>query len=193
MLARAKRKTGPSKKQQSRAFTLQEADTIIAALRLWQRSPAYPKINIAEEHGDMLDDSAIDDLIEEINFGDVSIPPKPESEINPLRQSDKELAILDAALNVAEDILLPLLKPYGSTKLKAAFLQHVQIHLGEELLNIQAHGHRNDDPDDVPKPTVYQGLVNLAELIAAGNTDYESLERRAKEVLIRLEAIKLSR
>jgi hypothetical protein len=67
MLARTKRKTGPSKKQKPRTFTSQETDTIIAALRLWQRSPAYPEIEIAEEHGVMLDDNAIDDLIERIN------------------------------------------------------------------------------------------------------------------------------
>jgi hypothetical protein len=73
MSARTKRKTGPSKKQKPRTFTSQETDTIIAALRLWQRSPAYPEIEIAEEHGDMLSDSSIDDLIEEINFGDVLI------------------------------------------------------------------------------------------------------------------------
>jgi hypothetical protein len=50
-----------------RTFTSQETDTIIAALRLWQRSPAYPEIEIAQEHGDELDDAAIDDLIEKIN------------------------------------------------------------------------------------------------------------------------------
>ncbi len=67
MLARTKRKPGPSKKQKPRTFTSQETDTIIAALRLWQRSPAYPEIEIAQEHGDELDDAAIDDLIEKIN------------------------------------------------------------------------------------------------------------------------------
>jgi hypothetical protein len=70
--SRPKSKKGP-KKQKPRTFTSQETDTIIAALRLWQRSPAYPEIEIAEEHGAMLDDEAIDDLIEEINFGDARI------------------------------------------------------------------------------------------------------------------------
>jgi hypothetical protein len=46
-------------------LTQAECDTIIAALRLWQRSPAYPEIEIAEEHGNMLDDNAIDELIED--------------------------------------------------------------------------------------------------------------------------------
>ena len=47
-----------------RTFTSQETDTIIAALRLWQRCPAYPEIEIAEEHGKMLSDKEIDRLIE---------------------------------------------------------------------------------------------------------------------------------
>ena len=71
--ASTKRKSGPSKKQKPRTFTSQETDTIIAALRLWQRCPMYPEIEIAEEHGDMLSDSSIDDLMEEINFGDVLV------------------------------------------------------------------------------------------------------------------------
>jgi hypothetical protein len=46
-------------------LTQKECDTIIAALRLWQRSPAYPEIELAEEHGTALGDKAIDTLIEE--------------------------------------------------------------------------------------------------------------------------------
>jgi hypothetical protein len=45
-------------------LTQAECDTIIAALRLWQRSPAYPEIDIAEDHGEALGDSEIDLLIE---------------------------------------------------------------------------------------------------------------------------------
>jgi hypothetical protein len=45
-------------------LTHAECDTIIAALRLWQRSPAYPEIDIAEEHGESLGDAEIDALIE---------------------------------------------------------------------------------------------------------------------------------
>ncbi len=45
-------------------FTARQTDTIIAALRLWQRSPAHPEIEIAEEHGKMLSDKEIDLLIE---------------------------------------------------------------------------------------------------------------------------------
>ena len=45
-------------------LTQAECDTIIAALRLWQRSPAYPEIDIAEEHGEALGDAEIDSLIE---------------------------------------------------------------------------------------------------------------------------------
>jgi hypothetical protein len=169
-----------------RTFTAQETDTIIAALRLWQRCPMYPEIEIAEEHGDMLSDSSIDDLIEEINFGDVSAPPRPEPAINRLRQSDKELAILDAAVNVAEDILKSLLCSHNATQVKDAFLQHVRTHLGEELMNIAAHGHRNDVSEDEPTPSIYDEMTGLAELVAAGNTDYDGLERRANEILARI-------
>ena len=45
-------------------FTSRQTDTIIAALRLWQRSLAYPEIDLAEEHGKMLSDKEIDALIE---------------------------------------------------------------------------------------------------------------------------------
>jgi hypothetical protein len=44
-------------------FSSRQTDTLIAALRLWQRAPAYPEIEIAEEHGKMLSDKEIDDLI----------------------------------------------------------------------------------------------------------------------------------
>ena len=47
-----------------RKFTPRQSDTIIAALRLWQRAPQYPEIEIAEEHGKMLTDKEIDSLIE---------------------------------------------------------------------------------------------------------------------------------
>jgi hypothetical protein len=45
-------------------FTPRQTDTIIAALRLWQRVPQYPEIEIAEGHGKMLSDKEIDRLIE---------------------------------------------------------------------------------------------------------------------------------
>jgi hypothetical protein len=45
-------------------FSPRQTDTIIAALRLWQRIPQYPEIEIAEEHGKMLSDKEIDTLIE---------------------------------------------------------------------------------------------------------------------------------
>jgi hypothetical protein len=53
--------------QRTLIFTARETDCIIAALRLFQRAPAYPEIEIAEEHGTMLDDAEIDALIEQIN------------------------------------------------------------------------------------------------------------------------------
>lgn len=46
-------------------LTQAECDTIIAALRLWQRAPAYPEIELSEEHGEALGDTEIDTLIEE--------------------------------------------------------------------------------------------------------------------------------
>ena len=46
-------------------LTQSECDTIIAALRLWQRSPAYPEMELAEEHGEALGDAEIDRLIED--------------------------------------------------------------------------------------------------------------------------------
>ncbi len=49
------------------------SDTIIAALRLWQRAPAYPEIEISEEHGEALGDTEIDTLIEEKLNGDAKM------------------------------------------------------------------------------------------------------------------------
>jgi hypothetical protein len=72
---------------------------------------------------------------------------------NPLRQNDSELAILDSACTTAEEILRPLLKFYSAESVAQAFKEHLQIHLEEELMNIEAHGHRNDDPADTPLPS----------------------------------------
>ena len=101
-----------------------------------------------------------------------------------------QLAILDRALNVAEDILLKF--PIGRNELavkslpnfvSSAFAEHVRIHLAIELRNISNHGHRNDDPEDQPKPSTYTQLVQLTELIAAGNTEFKTLEQSAKRIL----------
>ena len=46
------------------SFSPRQTDTIIAALRLWQRAPQYPEIELAEEHGKMLSDKEIDAPIE---------------------------------------------------------------------------------------------------------------------------------
>jgi hypothetical protein len=59
---------------------------------------------------------------------------------------------LDAALTSAEEHLrksLPNLKPHD---LALGFEDHVRRHLNCELSNIAAHGHRNDDAEDVPLP-----------------------------------------
>jgi hypothetical protein len=153
-------------------------DTLIAALRLWQRAPQYPEIELAEEHGNQLTDGEIEDLIQEINLGS-----RPRTEINSLDTGEKQTAILDEALNVAEDILKPLLKLYSADYVSELFKAHVRCHLGEELINIEAHGHRNDSEDDEPPVTTYQELLSLALLVRAGNTEFGGLERRANEVL----------
>lgn len=58
--------------ERSRTFTSREIDTIIAALRLWQRVPANSKqpmlAEIANEHGDALTVKEVDYLIEKIQF-----------------------------------------------------------------------------------------------------------------------------
>jgi hypothetical protein len=69
---------------------------------------------------------------------------------NPLRQTDSELAVLDSACTAAEESLRPLLKFYSAESVAEAFKEHLQCHLLEELTNIEAHGHRNDDPNDPP-------------------------------------------
>jgi len=103
-------------------------------------------------------------------------------------QSDRELAILDDALSAAEEILRPLLAKSSASEVTAAFEQHVATHLGVEMSNLEKHGHVNDDPNDEPsQPTVYRALVELAQLVQAGNTEFDGLERRAKEVLARIE------
>ncbi len=69
----------------------------------------------------------------------------------------------------------------------AAFKQHVASHLGIEMSSLEEHGHVNDDPNDEPsQPTVYRALVELAQLVQEGNTEFEGLERRANTVLERV-------
>jgi hypothetical protein len=177
-------------------LTPRQTDTILAALRYWQRCPAYPEMELAEEHGEPLTDAEIDSLCESMNFGKTIVagepvsmfvetiarmktesefggnPPEAEDWIctlndliasarkllkakaetitNPLRCNDKELAILDQALNSSESILLPLLRKYSADAVSTAFAQHVDTHLKAELANVKAHGHRNDDPADKP-------------------------------------------
>lgn len=58
--------------------------------------------------------------------------------------------ILDAALTSAETHLQKLLPGLGVAHIKAAFYGHIQTHLEDELGNIARHGHRNDDPGDIP-------------------------------------------
>jgi hypothetical protein len=72
------------------------------------------------------------------------------SERTKMFDSDTCTDILDAALTSAEEelkALLPTLKP---SEISAAFATHIHTHLSTELSNIAAHGHRNDDPEDIP-------------------------------------------
>src|ERR1019366_5932191 len=67
-----------------------------------------------------------------------------------LIRSDAYINILDAALTSAEEelkALLPTLKP---SQVSEAFATHIHTHLFTELSNIVAHGHINDDPEDIP-------------------------------------------
>src|ERR1019366_10566832 len=67
-----------------------------------------------------------------------------------LIRSDAYINILDAALTSAEEelkALLPALKP---SEVSEAFATHIHTHLSTELSNIAAHGHINDDPEDIP-------------------------------------------
>ena len=84
-----------------------------------------------------------------------------------LFDSDTFTDILDAALTSAEEdlkALLPTLKP---SEVSEAFATHIHTHLPTELSNISAHGHRNDDPEDVPpaKPDVLAALKQAASVL----------------------------
>lgn len=168
------------------SFSPRQVDTILAALRAYQ-DPGRSDVliaadEIASEHGEPLSSSEIDVLCEQINLG-----PRSQTQVNPLFQSDEELAILDNALSAAEEILRPLLAKSSASEVTAAFKQHVAGHLGIEMYNLEEHGHMNDDPNDEPsQPTVYRALVELAQLVQAGNTEFAGLERRANEVLARI-------
>ncbi len=154
----------------------------------WLMRLRLPASGHVRKHFDHFDDATplsieeIDALCEQINLG-----PEPQTPINPLFQSDKELAILDNALSAAEEILRPLLVKSSASEVTAAFKQHVTGHLGVEMSNLEEHGHVNDDPNDEPEqPTVYRALVELAQLVQEGNTEFEGLERRANTVLERV-------
>ena len=68
-LARPETKKNSAKPEKKNPlfFTPAETDTLIAALRMWQRIPAYPELDLASEHGEPISDAEIDDMIERIN------------------------------------------------------------------------------------------------------------------------------
>lgn len=102
-----------------------------------------------------------------------------------LELDDDQLKVLDETLSSVEDMLsrFPVGRNWYSRFIADAFIQHACVHLAVELQNIAAHGHRNDDAEDEPKPSIYTQLVQLAELVAAGNTEFEVLEQSAKRIL----------
>src|SRR5271156_6677979 len=67
-----------------------------------------------------------------------------------LLDSDGCTDILDAALTAAEEELIALLPTLKPSEIKNTFITHIHTHLSTELSNIAAHGHRNDDPKDIP-------------------------------------------
>lgn len=81
---------------------------------------------------------------------DKALPDYTRPTAHMLRNSDAELAILDRALDAAENVLRELLARYAPKHIREAFAQHVETHLGSELANIKAHGHKNDDPNENP-------------------------------------------
>ena len=105
--------------------------------------------------------------------------------------NDTQLELLDRALNAVEDILLKF--PIGKSGLAvkslpvfvaSAFAEHVRLHLVTELKNISDHGHRNDDPDDEPQPSIYARLTDLAKRVANSSySDWEQLQREANKIV----------
>ena len=69
--------------------------------------------------------------------------------------SDVYTDVLDAALTSAEEELKALLPMSKPSKVTEAFATHVHTHLSTELSNIAAHGHRNNDPEDIPSTNQY--------------------------------------
>ena len=98
---------------------------------------------------------------------------------------DVQLEVLDETLSSVEDMLkrFPIGRNCYSRYVADAFLEHARIHLAVELQNVATHGHRNDDTLEEPKPSVYAQLVQLAKLVAAGNTEFDRLEEIAKNLL----------
>ena len=65
--------------------------------------------------------------------------------------SDEYTERLDAALSAAERELRPLMPALTPYEVAEAFEHHFGTHLIAELENIAAHGHRNEDANDVPQ------------------------------------------
>jgi len=84
-----------------------------------------------------------------------------------LLDSDAYTDILDAALTAAEEELIALLPTLKPSDVSEDFATHIHTHLLTELSNIAQHGHRNDDPEDVPplKPDLLAALKHAASAL----------------------------
>lgn len=172
------------------SFSPRQADTILAALRAYQDPGRCDVLvtadEIASEHGDPLSNEEIDALCEQINCGDFDSKSEANAIIN---REDWETAILDEALNSAEIILKPLLASNRPRRIADAFETHVRIHLAIELKNMIEHGHRNDDPKDGCTLTLFEELAGFVNLVSAGNSEYDDLERNAKQIIDKMKKL----
>lgn len=82
---------------------------------------------------------------------------------------DAFLGVLDAALTASEVSLVRLLPEFTPAEITDNFIVHCQTHLSTELDNVAKHGHRNDDPDDIPDeardtPTMRDFIAQVARM-----------------------------
>jgi len=94
---------------------------------------------------------------------------------------DKKTEFMDHVL----DSILDLLEDYPGDGAAERLEQHIHTHLATELANIKDHGHRDDDPytDILPPVSQFAKLRDLAEMVLAGNTEFDVLEGLASEAL----------
>jgi len=102
------------------------------------------------------------------------------------RDTDASLKILDAALTAAEDQLQKLLPAFPPRQIACLFSEHVMTHATEELSNIAKHGHRNDDPADIPQNDAHQELLEAAaNLLSAKDRTNQSLRDALRRAVLK--------